>query len=111
MDNKSIKKPESNPDFKKNFQFDENIVTKNISNDTQNTSKPKENEKLVIIGGGLNDKPLSKKDVEALAKLPSLDDLKGKLIGLLQAPASNLARITKEPATKVLRTISAKSKQ
>lgn len=49
MDNKSIKKPESNPDFKKNFQFDENIVTKNISNETQNTSKPKENEKLEKI--------------------------------------------------------------
>ena len=71
----------------------------------------KENEKLVIIGGGLNDKPLSKKDVEALAKLPSLDDLRAKLVGLLQAPASKLARLTKEPATKVLRTISEKTKQ
>ena len=71
----------------------------------------KENEKLVIIGGGLNDKPLSKKDVEALAKLPSLDDLRAKLVGLLQAPALKLARLTKEPATKVLRTISEKTKQ
>ena len=71
----------------------------------------KENEKLVIIGGGLNEKPLSKKDVEALAKLPSLDDLRAKLVGLLQAPASKLARLTKEPATKVLRTISEKTKQ
>jgi large subunit ribosomal protein L10 len=71
----------------------------------------KDNHKLVIIGGGLEDKPLSKEDVVALAKLPSLNDLRGKLVGLLQAPASKLARLTKEPATKVLRTISEKTKQ
>ena len=68
-----------------------------------------ENEKLVIIGGGLEDKSLSKDDVVALAKLPSLNDLRGKLVGLLQAPASKIARLTKEPASKVLRTISQKS--
>ena len=71
----------------------------------------KDNEKLVIIGGGLENKPLSKNDVEALAKLPSLNELRGKLVGLLQAPASKIARLTKEPATKVLRTISQKSQQ
>ena len=71
----------------------------------------KDNDKLVIIGGGLEDKSLSKNDVEALAKLPSLNDLRGKLVGLLQAPATKLARLTKEPASKVLRTISQKSKQ
>ena len=71
----------------------------------------KENEKLVIIGGGLEDKPLSKMDVEALAKLPSLNELRGKLVGLLQAPALKIAILTKEPLTKVLRTISQKSQQ
>ena len=71
----------------------------------------KENEKLVIIGGGLEEKSLSKDDVVALAKLPNLNDLRGKIVGLLQAPASKLARLTKEPATKVLRTISQKSIQ
>ena len=71
----------------------------------------KENEKLVIIGGGLEDKALSKIDVEALAKLPSLNDLRGKLVGLLQAPASKILRLSVEPASKVLRTISQKSKQ
>ena len=70
-----------------------------------------ENDKLVIIGGGLEDKPLSKNDVEALAKLPSLNELRGKMVGLLQAPASKIARLTKEPASKVLITISQKSKQ
>ena len=71
----------------------------------------KENEKLVIIGGGLEDKSLSKIDVEALAKLPSLNDLRGKLVGLLQAPASKILRLSVEPASQVLRTISQKSKQ
>lgn len=71
----------------------------------------KENEKLVIIGGGLEDKALSKIDVEALAKLPSLNDLRGKLVGLLQAPASKILRLSLEPASQVLRTISQKSKQ
>ena len=71
----------------------------------------KENEKLVIVGGGLEDKPLSKMDVEALAKLPSLTDLRGKLVGLLQAPASKILRLSMEPASQVLRTISQKSKQ
>ena len=71
----------------------------------------KNNEKLVIIGGGLEDKHLSRSDVEALAKLPSLNDLRGKLVGLLQAPASKLLRVTVEPASQVLRTISQKSKQ
>ncbi len=71
----------------------------------------KENEKLVIIGGGLDEKSLSKTDVEALAKLPSLNDLRGKIVGLVQAPASKIARLINEPATKVLRTLSEKSKQ
>jgi len=71
----------------------------------------KENEKLVIIGGGLEEKALSRIDVEALAKLPSLNDLRGKLVGLLQAPASKILRLSVEPASQVLRTISQKSKQ
>ena len=71
----------------------------------------KENEKLIIIGGGLEDKSLSMEDVVALAKLPSLNDLRGKLVGLINAPALKIARLTKEPAFKVFRTISHKSQQ
>jgi large subunit ribosomal protein L10 len=71
----------------------------------------KENEKLVIIGGGLEDKSLSMEDVVALAKLPSLNDLRGKLVGLLKAPAQKIVRLTKEPASKVFRSISQKSQQ
>ena len=71
----------------------------------------KDNEKLIIIGGGLEDKSLSMEDVVALAKLPSLNDLRGKLVGLIKAPALKIARLTKEPAFKVFRTISQKSQQ
>ena len=46
-----------------------------------------------------------------LAKLPSLTDLRGKLVGMLQAPASKILRLTMEPASQVLRTISQKSQQ
>ena len=71
----------------------------------------KDNEKLIIIGGGLEDKSLSIEDVVALAKLPSLNDLRGKLVGLIKAPALKVARLIKEPAFKVFRTISQKSQQ
>ncbi len=58
----------------------------------------KANEKLVILGGALGSKILSAKDVEALAKLPSLDELRSKLIGLLQAPASKMIGVLQAPA-------------
>jgi large subunit ribosomal protein L10 len=58
----------------------------------------KKNNKLEIIGGGLGELVLDAKAVEALAKLPSLDALRARLIGLLQAPATKLAGILQAPA-------------
>tara|TARA_B100001750_G_scaffold239737_1_gene248241 strand:+ start:1923 stop:2435 length:513 start_codon:yes stop_codon:yes gene_type:complete len=58
----------------------------------------KDNDKLVILGGGLGAKVLDKDGVEALAKLPSLDEVRGKLVGLLQAPATQIARVLQAPA-------------
>ena len=55
----------------------------------------KENEKLVIVGGALSDKMLSLNEIKDLASIPSMDELRAKLIGLLQAPASKLARVCK----------------
>lgn len=55
----------------------------------------KDNEKLVIIGGALSDKTLTLAEIKELATIPSIDELHAKLIGLLQAPASKLARVTK----------------
>jgi large subunit ribosomal protein L10 len=58
----------------------------------------KDHENLVILGGGLGAKVLDKAGVEALAKLPSLDEVRGKLVGLLQAPATQIARVLQAPA-------------
>ena len=52
------------------------------------------NDKLTIIGGALGEQVLDVEGVKALAKLPSLDELRGKLVGLLQAPAVKLAGVT-----------------
>ncbi len=55
----------------------------------------KENEKLVIVGGALTDKVLTINDIKQLASIPSMDELRAKLIGLLQAPAAKMARVCK----------------
>ena len=71
----------------------------------------KGNDKLTIVGGSMDGKSLDKAGVEALAKLPSLDELRGKLVGILQAPAAKIARVAKAPAGKVARVIKARSDQ
>ena len=54
----------------------------------------KTNEKLVVMGGGTSEaKVLSVDEVKYLASIPSLDELRAKLVGLLQAPASQVARV------------------
>lgn len=55
----------------------------------------KENEKFLVVGGALNTGMLSKAEIERLATIPSMDELRAKIIGLLQAPGSALARVTK----------------
>ncbi|MDJ0610288.1 MAG: 50S ribosomal protein L10 [Kiloniellales bacterium] len=65
------------------------------------------NKKLVIIGGALGEQVLDVNGVNALAKLPSLDELRGKLVGLLQAPATKLAGVTQAPAGQLARVFSA----
>ena len=55
----------------------------------------KTNEKLVVIGGAMGTGVLSLDEIKKLATIPSLDELHAKIIGLLQAPAAQLARVTK----------------
>ena len=71
----------------------------------------KTNDKISIVGGGLDGKILSKEEVVALAKLPSLDELRGKIVGLLQAPACNVARVIAAPAGGLVRVVKARSDQ
>jgi large subunit ribosomal protein L10 len=65
------------------------------------------NDKLTIIGGGLAGRQMDAAGVRELASLPSLDELRGKLIGLLQAPAAQLARVLQAPAGQVARVFAA----
>jgi len=67
----------------------------------------KGNEKFVILGGAMGATVLDAKAVSSFADLPSLDELRGKLIGLIQAPATKIARTVKEPAGQLARVFAA----
>ncbi|CCE09212.1 50S ribosomal subunit protein L10 [Bradyrhizobium sp. STM 3843] len=67
----------------------------------------KANEKFVILGGSMGKTVLNVDSVKALASLPSLDELRGKLVGLIQAPATKLAQLSTAPASKLARVIQA----
>jgi large subunit ribosomal protein L10 len=71
----------------------------------------KGNKKITIIGGSMDGKILDQAGIEALAKMPSLDELRGKLVGLVQAPAAKMARVTQAPAGKLARVIQARADQ
>ncbi len=67
----------------------------------------KDNDKLEILAGVLDGKILPANDIVALSKLPSLDELRGKIVGLIQAPATKIAGITQAPASQLARLFSA----
>jgi len=67
----------------------------------------KTNEKFVILGGAMGATVLNPDGVKALASLPSLDELRGKLVGLIVAPATKLAQLANAPAAKLARVIQA----
>ena len=67
----------------------------------------KTNDKLEIIGGAMGTQVLDAEGIKALASLPSLDELRAKLIGLIQAPAQKLASVTQAPAAQLARGFSA----
>ncbi len=67
----------------------------------------KANEQFVILGGSMGKTVLNVDGVKALASLPSLDELRGKLVGLIQAPATKLAQLSNAPAAKLARVIQA----
>lgn len=67
----------------------------------------KTNDKIEIVGGAMGGQLLDPNGVKALASLPSLDELRAKLVGLLVAPATKLATITQAPAAQIARVLSA----
>ena len=70
-----------------------------------------DNDKFEVVGGMLDQKILEVGDVKALAKLPSLDELRGKIIGVISAPATKLAVLAKEPAGGLARVLNARGQQ
>ena len=67
----------------------------------------KTNEKLVILGGAFGQTNLKPEGVTALAAMPSLDELRGKIVGLLVAPATKIARVVSAPAAQLARVVGA----
>lgn len=71
----------------------------------------KKNDKLEIVGGALGKMVLDPAGVTALSKMPSLDELRGKLVGLLQAPATKVAGVVQAPAGQLARVFAAYADQ
>ena len=67
----------------------------------------KTNEKFVVIGGALGTQMLDAAGIKALSELPSLDALRGKLLGLLAAPATRIAGVLQAPAAQLARVLAA----
>ncbi|MDF0540935.1 50S ribosomal protein L10 [Sphingobium sp. H39-3-25] len=67
----------------------------------------KTNDKLEIVGGAMGEMLLDANGVKALASMPSLDELRAKLIGLIVAPATKLATVTQAPAAQLARVFNA----
>jgi large subunit ribosomal protein L10 len=67
----------------------------------------KTNDKLVVLGGAMGATNLDPNGVKSLASLPSLDELRGKIVGLVQAPATKIVRVVNAPASQVARVVGA----
>jgi large subunit ribosomal protein L10 len=67
----------------------------------------KTNDKLEIVGGAMGSHVLDANGVKALAELPSLDELRAKILGLINAPATKLAQLANAPASKLARVFAA----
>lgn len=71
----------------------------------------KTTDKIEIVGGSMGTQVLNEAGVKALASMPSLDELRGTLIGLIQAPATKIAQLTTAPAAKLARVFGAYAKE
>jgi large subunit ribosomal protein L10 len=67
----------------------------------------KAHEKFVILGGAMGKTTLDLNGVKQLASLPSLDELRAKIVGLIQAPATKIAQVVNAPAAKLARVVQA----
>jgi large subunit ribosomal protein L10 len=75
------------------------------------TQYAKDNDKFTVVGAILGDSVLNEAGVKSLATLPSLDQLRGQLIGLIQAPATKVAGVLQAPAGQLARVFNAYAKK
>jgi large subunit ribosomal protein L10 len=71
------------------------------------TAYAKDNEKLEILGGAMQTELLDVANIKTLSELPSLEELRGKIVGMLQTPASRMAQVTAAPAGQLARVFGA----
>ncbi len=71
----------------------------------------KKNDKFKVVGGVMDGQVMEEAQIKVLAALPSMDQLRAKIVGLLQAPATKIARVLQAPAGQIARVLSAHSKQ
>ena len=67
----------------------------------------KSNDRIEIVGGSMGGQLLDEAGIKALASMPSLDELRGKLVGLINAPATKVAQVVTAPAAKLARVFGA----
>lgn len=85
---------------------DDPVVAPKVANDFA-----KANDKLVILGGAMGETALDSDGVKALASLPSLDELRAKLVGMISTPATRIAQVVNAPAGQLARVFGAYSKK
>lgn len=71
------------------------------------TTFAKDNDKLTIVGGAMGENVLDPEGIKALANLPSLDELRARIVGMLQTPAARIATVLQAPAGQLARVINA----
>jgi len=82
------------------------VAAPKVANDFAKT-----HEKFVILGGAMGKTALNPDGIKVLASLPSLDELRAKLVGLIQAPATKIAQVVIAPAGKLARVVQAYAKK
>ena len=81
--------------------------TRQPGQDLQGADFAKAHDKFVILGGAMGATLLNPDGVKSLATMPSLDELRAKLVGLIQAPATKIAQLSTAPAAKLARVFGA----
>ncbi|MDR0753378.1 MAG: 50S ribosomal protein L10 [Holosporaceae bacterium] len=83
------------------------VFSKNVTETAKIISEyaSKSDEKITVVCGGFDERLLSTSDIKLLAQLPSLDELRGKIIAIIQTPAQRLTMLTRAPAGQIARVL------